>query len=338
MVNYLEHSSKAIKGFPMGDPHQRQLPVLLPPSYNYDKQKRYPVIFLLAGWGSKSSKYLNDDSVFGISIKHSLQEKMASLEMPEAILAFPDGSSKLGCSQYINSASLGNYMDYICDELVELIDQTYRTIPEAAHRAIMGHSSGGFGALMIGMQRPDRFQYICSSAGDSFFEASLLPGLIPAISEIELAGGIEKFLDLFLKHPNPGSLGSNKFMTMLSISLAACYAPRPKEKPLYGELFFDLNTGKINDQVWQEYLAWDPVRKIQKYKENVQQLKFVSLECGIQDEYAAQWGHRQIAESLKKWKVPYSLNEYAGRHGGHNWRFVERIANTLEQMAKASKT
>ena len=61
MIEWLEHSSDAIKGFPMGDPHERKFPIYLPPGYDEKKKDGYPVVFLLAGWGGRSSKYVSGE-------------------------------------------------------------------------------------------------------------------------------------------------------------------------------------------------------------------------------------------------------------------------------------
>jgi len=332
MLQVLVHDSQAIKDFPTNEITKREIPVLLPPRYEQSKDKRYPVIFFLAGWGARSSKYLDTSSVFGVSIPTEIHSRMLAGKMPEAILVFPDGSTRMGCSQYINSPSYGNFMDYICDEIVDLIDQKFRTLKQPESRAVVGHSSGGFGALMIGMERPDRFSVIGSAAGDSFFEASVLPGLTQCIAEIEKKGGVENFIHFFCEHPNPGSLGGSVFHSMYTLSLAACYAPRPQEKPLYGELFFDLRTGRIKEDVWQEYLKWDPIRRIHDFKLNLQKLKFILLDCGLNDEFAAQWGHRQIADTLKDWNIQYELIEYPGKHSGNNWRFADRCERLLKEI------
>lgn len=330
MIQYIKHSSDAIKDFPMGDPHDRELPVWLPPNYDGKRRSAYPVIFVLAGWGSKGSKYLNDGSVFGWSFVKNMGQAMESKQIPECIFVFPDGSSKLGCSQYINSPSIGNYMDYICDELTALVDEKFNTKASADYRAVMGHSSGGFGSLHIGMNRPDRFGHILSSAGDSFFQVSVMPVVTHCIVEIEKAGSIKNFVEKYLSDPNPQ--GYSRFMTMLTLSYAAAYAPNPNSNEIHGELFFDLETGEIFPEVWEKYLSFDPVVAVKKKSSKLKKLKSLFLECGAQDEYAAQLGHRQIANTLSDAGVSYELEEYPGKHSGLNFRMENRSLKLLKAM------
>jgi len=332
MIEWLEHSSKAIKGFPMGDPHKRAFPIYLPPNYKADRKEPYPVIFFLAGWGGRGSKLLSDGSFFETPLNVYFDKAIDKKELTPFIGVFPDGSSKLGSSQYVNSPAIGNYMDYICDELTDFIDEKYNTYKAAEFRGITGHSSGGFGALLSGMMRSDRFQFVCSSAGDSFFDLTLLTTVIPTLNEVEKAGGVEGFLKNFFKVPNPGKNSYKKMMALLTLSQAPCYAPDITNAPLYGELFFDIKTGKLIPEIFEKYQNWDPLHVIDRHIEIAQNLKFVHLECGLDDEYAAQWGHRQFVEKLKKYAIPHQIDEYPGSHGGHNHRYEHRVKVMLEKM------
>lgn len=332
MIEWHTFESTAIKDFPMGDAHQRQLPVYLPPGYDAKRSEPYPVIFLLAGYGSYSSQYVWQSSVFEKPLPLKLDEAITNGDMPAAIIAFPDGSSKLGCSQYINSPVLGNYMDYICDELTGFIDQNYHTHANAKQRGIMGHSSGGFGALVTGMLRPDAFGNICSSAGDSCYEALFPPLITPTINAIEKTGGITEFVEWFLSLPNPG--GSGCFEAMMALAMCGCYAPNPDAPTIMGDLFFDMKTGAIIDEVWQKFLAWDPVHMADKHMDALAQLNSIQLDCGLQDEYGMMIGQRQIAAKLAGNAIDCKLNEYPGKHGGHSWRNVERIGSMLSAMIK----
>ncbi len=332
MIEWLTYSSKAIKDFPMGDPHERQFPVFLPPNYDPKRSDPYPVIFMLAGFGSRSAKYVWSDSAYSLSLPAKFTEAMSNKTLPEAIIVFPDGVSKLGCSQYVNSPATGHYMDYLCDELVELIDEKFHTHKLAQYRGVTGHSSGGFGALVIGMLRPDRFRSICSSAGDGFYELSLLPNLNTTIIEVEKRGGIKEFINWYLSQPNPDNLGYGAGLAMLTLAMAPCYAPNLKQDVILGDVFFDVKTGKLIDEVWQKYLNWDPVYMIDNNVDALKHLKWIHLEAGRADEFALHLAHRQIANKLDHLGIIYRLDEYEGGHSGHHWRFVKRLTMMLNAM------
>jgi len=316
----------------MGDPHIREFPVYLPPGYDSKRSAPYPVAIILAGWGGKGSAYITEDSAFGLSLAKRLDKAIEEGRLPACIVVFPDGSSRLGGSQYINSPALGYYSDYICDEVTSFIDREFHTYASADYRALLGHSSGGFGALINGFLRPDRFKYINSSAGDTFFELCFLPTVRLAVDEIEKSGGIEKFLKDFLNHPNPKSLSRTKGETMMLLSMAPCFSPNVSVPHIFGDLFFDLHTGAINSEIWNRYLMWDPIHFVNSHKESASQLSFVYLDSGKQDEYGLQLGHRQLAQHLKALQIPFEIDEYAGGHSGHNWRFETRLIKTIAKM------
>lgn len=319
----------------MKDLHERSFPVYLPPDYNQKREEPYPVIYLLAGYPSRGREFLEERSVFTPALPVLFDQAIHEQKIPPFILVIPDGSSKLGCSQYVNSPAIGNYMDYIAEEVTNLIDETFHTYRSPDYRGITGHSSGGFGALIMGMLRPDKFHFICSSAGDSFYELLYLPGLRFVIDELENVGGVTNFLNGFLNHPSPTSTGSKKFETMMTLAMAPCFAPNINNPPLYGDLFFDEKTGSLIDEIWQKYLAWDPARMVNKHLNALRSLKWIHLEAGLQDEYGAQLGHRQISAQLTKAGIPHRIDEYPGGHSGHQWRFLSRISLMLEKMSSA---
>lgn len=335
MIEWLTHRSAAIADFPMGDAAERSFPVYLPPDYATSGDG-YPVIFMLTGFGSKGVNYAYNVSAFSLSLPQRLDQAIAKGECPPCIIVFPDGASKLGCSQYINSPAFGHYEDYFCEELVALIDVRYNTRATKNYRGVMGHSSGGFGALIYAMHRADVFAYICSSAGDSFFEVSLMPNVTPCLIELEKAGGIKSFVDTFLSHPNPGGMSKHAFVAMLTLAMAPCFAPNLEQADIYGDLFFDTKTGAIIPEVWARYLEWDPVHKVQRHQDALRSLKWLHLAAGAQDEYALQLGHRQFAAQCDAYAIDYHLEEYPGGHGGQSWRFIDRIQLMLTKMHESS--
>ena len=65
-------------------------------------------------------------------------------------------------------------MDYLCDEVVPFVDERYPTLPGREHRGLAGKSSGGYGAMVVPMLRPDVFGALASHAGDALFECCYL--------------------------------------------------------------------------------------------------------------------------------------------------------------------
>lgn len=314
----------------MNDPVDRRFPVYLPP--DYDPKKTYPVAYLLAGFSGRASLYVNDHIVFEKPIPARWDKAIAEKKVVPFIGVFPDGSSRMGCSQYVNSPAFGNYMDYLCDEIVPFIESKFSVTRDPHQRILAGHSSGGFGALVTGMIRPDVFKIICSSAGDGFYEVSLLRNIAIAVTEIEKAGGVTEFLEKFLAEETTQGFSPARFDTMLTLAMAPCYAPNVKNAPLFGDPFFDLKTGEVIPEIWEKYLAWDPVRMADVYLQNLKQLDYVLLEAGLEDEHGLQLAHRQLAKKFQKSGIPYDLVEYPGKHGGHHWRYGDRLVRLIQKL------
>lgn len=332
-VVVLEHESRLLRDNPMGDPAVRRLPVYLPPGYDAERDERLPVVYLLAGWSGRGAHYLSDPGVFAVSLADELERRMTEGSMERAVVVFPDCGTRLGASQYVNSTANGPYMDYLCDELVPFVDAELRTDPRRERRGLVGHSSGGFGAMVTAMLRPDRFAAICSSAGDSWYEFLYVHSLATTVDTLRRAGGVEPFLEKWLASPNPrGLLGSDAEITMLNLSMCPCYAPNPSVRGLRGDLYFDPTTGALSPSTWERFLAWDPVHMIEPHAAAWRSLLHVDLEAGSEDEYGLHLGHRQIARRLTALGVAHRIAEYPGKHGGHHHRMPDRIARMLAAL------
>ena len=182
--------SKSLEGNPLNSPVDRQFMVYLPPGYYESEEKRYPVIYLLHGYGQDihdlmvgSKKYIKNSSslifrliawkVFKDRPKYEDFDKMIInqeikpfiLVQPECSLKIPDiyggkkdnGFPAMKGAFYLNSPHTGNYSDFIFDELVDYVDKKYRTKPDKEHRALMGGSMGGYGTLYGCLKYPEKF-------------------------------------------------------------------------------------------------------------------------------------------------------------------------------------
>lgn len=142
----------------------REYGVILPPDYANSPQKRYLVIFLLHGGHGDARAY--EDKAAVTSVLHDLYR---SQKLPPAIVITPDGNDKRGTSPFWDS----NYFDgpngkvgtLIGSELVAVVKSRYRTLEDPKFWAMGGQSSGGWGALNIGLRHLDNFQVFFSSSG-----------------------------------------------------------------------------------------------------------------------------------------------------------------------------
>src|SRR6267142_2912088 len=132
--------SAVLQGNPLGDPHLRRVPVYLPPSYDEQIGKRYPVIYVLTGFTGRGRMLLNDNP-WSESLDDRLNRLIGSGACGEVIVVMPDCFTRYGGSQYLNSTATGRYQDHLVQELVPYVDARYRTLPGRDHRGVVGKSS-----------------------------------------------------------------------------------------------------------------------------------------------------------------------------------------------------
>src|SRR5438105_9292388 len=113
----------------------------------------------------------------------------ASGRAPGCIVVYVDAWTAYGGSQFIDSPGTGRYHSYLCDEIVPWVDERYRTIPDRESRAAVGKSSGGFGAMITPMLRPDLFGALATHAGDSLYEYCYIPDFATAIRHLRRYDG-----------------------------------------------------------------------------------------------------------------------------------------------------
>src|SRR5438067_9598860 len=156
--------SGALRGNPLGDPHERPLWVYVPPGYD-DSAERYPTVYVIQGYTGHLTMWANR-TAFRQPFVETADAVFAD-GAPGCVVVYVDAWTAYGGSQFVDSPGTGRYHSYLCDEIVPWVDEHYRTLPAAAHRGIQGKSSGGFGAFITPMLLPDLFGSRDSHDGDS---------------------------------------------------------------------------------------------------------------------------------------------------------------------------
>lgn len=122
--------------------------VILPEEYHTSK-KSYPVVYLLHGLGDNESSWLE----YG-RVSQTVDAAVRSGEIMPMIYVMPQGYR----TYYVNDyAGRFLYQDMFIRELVPYIDKQYRTIADKEHRATMGYSMGGYGALILPLKNTNVF-------------------------------------------------------------------------------------------------------------------------------------------------------------------------------------
>ena len=135
--------------------HRVQYCVLLPPSYDSDKARRYPVVYFLHGLGQ------NEQAMIDSGGWNLTQDMWEQTQIGEFLIVAPDGDR----SFFINSRDRKRpYEDFLVDELLPFIDSRYRTKPGRHNRGIAGVSMGGYGALHLALRHPDLFGSVSANS------------------------------------------------------------------------------------------------------------------------------------------------------------------------------
>ena len=197
-----ELDSRVLRGNPLGDPHRRPLWVYVPPGYDAAPSRRYPSVYAIQGLTGQLDMWRNR-SPFRPTYLELVDAMFARHESPPGLVVFVDCWTSLGGSQFLDSPGTGRYHTYLCDEVVPFVDAHYRTLPAAAHRGIQGKSSGGYGAMVTPMLRPDLFGGMASHAGDALFEVSYAPDVRDAVRALrdEHGGSYDRFWKDFRSRP-----------------------------------------------------------------------------------------------------------------------------------------
>jgi enterochelin esterase family protein len=308
-IVYMQHESSVLKNNPLGDPHIRRFPVYAPPGYDAQSATGYPVIFGIPGFTGYGDLYLQE-SMFRQPFNEMLDELIEAGKMQPVIYVMPNCLTYYGGSQYVNSSAVGDYEDYIIQELVPFIDANFAT---TGARGIMGGSSGGIGSFTLAAKYPDVFRAFADHSGDSAFEYCYLMDVPPFITAMEKYDfDLAKFIAIIHDRTVPKDSSFKSILNLLA--MAACYSPNPAVEPLGFELPFDIRTGEIRLELWQRWLAFDPVHMVEPYQANLQRLKLLYIDCGKRDQFNLLLGARQLHAKLKRFGINHIYEEYDSDH------------------------
>jgi len=317
-VEHLKVHSKALEGNLLGDSPDRDVFVYLPPSYTTNKNRRYPVVYELHGYGLGAEAYL---PAFGIP--SVVDKDIAAGTAKEMILVNPDSFNKYNGAMYSSSPTNGDWETFITKELVEYIDSHYRTIATRASRGLTGHSMGGYGTFRLAMKYPEVYSsiYAMSSCclmnnpqppgagrgpgagkqGDAK-QGGATPG--PAAKGGDAKGGNGKGA---AKGGRGGGFANAQYAE------AAAWSPNPGKAPL----FFDLpnDNGQFNAEAAAEWVANSPLAFAAQYLPALRSFKAIAMDVGLQDTLAG--SNMQMDALLTQLGIKHTFETYEGDHTNH---------------------
>jgi Putative esterase len=329
-----EHAvtSVALQGNPLGDPHVRPIWVYVPPGYDDAPGRRYPSVYVLQGFTGHLAMWRNR-TPFRQPFPETADAAIAAGACPPVIVVYVDAWTALGGSQFVDSPGTGRYHTYLCDEVVPWVDTRYRTLAAPAHRGVSGKSSGGYGAMVSALWRPDLFGALATHAGDAQFELCY-PDSFPKVVRYlrdEYRGSYDRFWD-DLRSRVPMSRESDAEL-IETWAYAAAYSAEPDGSVL---LPFDTATGARVPDVWDRWLARDPVRIAAARPEVARELRAVWIDAGTRDEWYLDLGATAFRDALLDAGLPgerMCFELFPAAHGGIDYRYPLALAWLAERLA-----
>lgn len=316
-IERLRLEGRCLKDNPLGDPHERDVYVYVPPGA--DAGARVPAVLLLPGYGSNHLSILSY-SPWSKNTVERFDEQVAAGESPPAILVLPDCMTRWGGSQFIDSEGLGRYQTYLVEEVIPAVDAHFPTVPSSAARGVAGRSSGGFGALRLALDRPGVVSALATHAGDAAFEVSMRPMFTSAAIGLEQAGGLAAFAE---RLPQGGPRSAPEFDAAFVLAASAAYSADPSGPFPHVALPFDPASAVLRPEVFARWLAHDPLTRAgtPEGAAALRALSLVYVDAGARDEHGLQFAARALAARCRAAGAPVHYDEFDGGHRGTSHRY-----------------
>lgn len=291
-VEAIKVHSPSIAGNLEGNPADREVYVVLPPSYDKEPDRRYPVVYALHGYFIGAKQWMGE-----IHMPQTAEGAFAT-GTPEMLVVLPDSKTRHLGSLYASGVTVGDFENFIAKDLLTYIDAHYRTIAKPSSRGLVGHSMGGYGATRIGVKHAEKFGalYVMSPGG-------LLPGGFggtPNPATMELLESVKTLEDLEdLEGLQRGPL-----------AVAAAFSPNPNKPPLYLDLPYE--NGEIRPDIMAKWHANAPLAFLDQYVSGLRRYRAIAIEIGDKDGPGTD--PRALHEALNAHGIENSFTIYDGDH------------------------
>jgi enterochelin esterase-like enzyme len=302
-VQHIKVHAPTIEGNLEGDSADRDVLVVLPPSYATDAKRRYPVLYALHGYSIGAEQWVKE-----IHVPQTIEGAFAK-GAREMIVVFPDSKTIHNGSMYSSSVTTGDFETFIARDLVRYIDTHYRTIPDRLSRGLAGHSMGGYGTARIGMKHPDMFGAIYMMS--------------PCCLSARTAGPVDPQAAAALEAvKSPAESASLPFLQRVQLASAAAWSPDPKNPPLYLDL--PTKDGVAQPEVLAKWAANAPLAFVDQYIGNLRQYRAIATDVGDQD--GLRIDAAKLHEAMDRYGIANSFEIYPGTHVSNvAFRFQDHV-------------
>lgn len=301
--------SKNLEGNLAGDSPDRDVSIYLPPGYKKNPSKRYPVVYFLHGYTDDDAKWYGFENHW-INLPKIADSIFAATPSSEMIFVTPNGYNKYQGSMYSNSVTTGNWEDFIAKELVQYMDEHYRTIAQAGSRGLAGHSMGGYGTMRIGQKYPQVFSSLYMLSPCCLMPYAYVNMDAEYTRKLEAVKTIDDF-------------NAADFMIKIAFASAAAWSPNPANPPL----FLDLPVKDNKPQPMIEAKWWSnmPMATLDQNIQKIKSLKSIAFDAGNEDQPIAST-IKALDSTLNLYEIKHTYEEYSGDHVN---RIGERIAEKM---------
>ena len=290
-VEHIKVHGAALEGNLEGDDVDREVIVVLPPSYAAEKERRYPVVYALHGYSIGAEQWTKE-----IHVPQTVEGAFAQ-GAQDMIVVLPDSKTVHNGSMYSSSATTGDFERFVSHDVVSYIDAHYRTIPARTARGLVGHSMGGYGASRIGMKHADVFGslYIMS------------PCCLSARGAGPVNSDTQKALEAV---KTPADSATLAFGARAQLASAAAWSPNPTKPPLYLDL--PVENGAVRQDVIAKWAANAPLAFVDQYIGNLRQYHGIAMDVGDQDGLRVDAG--KLHGILDTYGIANTFEIYSGTH------------------------
>src|SRR5208282_5208298 len=248
-VSRVTVESQALKSNLLGDPSARVVDVYVPAGHD---GQGLPLLVDLVGFTGSGLSHTN-----WVGFRENLPERLDRLigeqRLSPVVVAFPDCFTRLGGNQYVNSAAMGRWSDFLIDEMLPSVEGRFGC-GGAGRRGVFGKSSGGYGAIVHALDHPDVWSAAACHSGDMAFELCYLPDMPDTLRALARAeGSIETWWKKFEAAPKTPE---HSFKALNVLAMAAHYDPDP-DAFLGLQLPVSLDTCELIPERWKNWLAHD---------------------------------------------------------------------------------
>ena len=281
----------SLEGNLEGNDPNRDVMVVLPPSYRTSPNKRYPVVYYLHGFAIDGENFHNYMHV-PEAVAHN------AARGNEFIVVVPSTLTKMGGSMYSSSATTGDFRSFIARDLVAYVDSHYRTIARREGRGLAGHSMGGYGTWTIGMIYWDVFDALWAQSACCVSPRGETVQSATAMAAVPIEG-----------------VDQSGFGMRAGLASAVAWSPNPKNPPFYVDFPIKANadgTWAVDPLVIAKWANNSPLAMVASHLPALRSFAAIGSDVGTRDGLIRD--DTLIHEELERFGVEHVWQTYDGTH------------------------